>query len=295
MTAVLRQCCNARMTPHTDQLAGFLAGNESIVVLTGAGVSTGSGIPDYRDKNGDWKHANPIQFQDFVKDVGYRKRYWARSYLGWQRFSKARPNAAHYALAGLEAAGKVDTLITQNVDRLHSEAGSRRVIDLHGDLGQVRCLECNSSQSRVDYQEALKDANPDWHAEVFRQKPDGDAELVGIGQDEFRVPDCAVCDGVVKPDVVMFGETVPRARVQQALAAVDRANALLVVGSSMMLFSGFRFARQAAAGNKPIAIINQGRTRADNMAELKIEADCGATLSAAVEQLPRRAEIASYE
>lgn len=266
-------------------LAGFLARNESIAIVSGAGVSTASGIPDYRDRNGDWKHARPIQFQDFVKDVAFRKRYWARSYVGWQRFSRARPNAAHHALAGLEATGKVDTLITQNVDRLHSEAGSRRVIDLHGDLGKVRCLSCQTINTRLDYQRALQNSNPDWHAAVFRFKPDGDAELADNGHDEFHVPDCAACGGVVKPDVVMFGETVPKERVNNAFSAIDRADALLVVGSSLMLFSGFRFARQAAAQGKPIAIVNQGRTRADDIAELKLEADCGEVLAAAVERI----------
>ncbi|MGB5624952.1 MAG: NAD-dependent protein deacetylase [Woeseiaceae bacterium] len=273
------------MASHSMVLAGFLAGHESIAIVSGAGVSTGSGIPDYRDRNGDWKHARPIQFQDFVKDVAFRKRYWARSYVGWQRFSRARPNAAHLALAGLEAAGKVDTLITQNVDRLHSEAGSRRVIDLHGDLGKVRCLACKTTHTRLDYQRALKENNPDWHAEVFRYKPDGDAELASNSHDEFCVPGCAACGGVIKPDVVMFGETVPRERVRDAFSAVDRADALLVVGSSLMLFSGFRFARQAAAQSKPIAIVNQGRTRADDIAALKLEADCGEVLAAAVEML----------
>jgi NAD-dependent SIR2 family protein deacetylase len=273
------------MASSSSALAGFLTGNESIAVVSGAGVSTGSGIPDYRDRNGDWKHAKPIQFQDFVKDVAFRKRYWARSYVGWQRFFGARPNAAHHALACLEATGKVDTLITQNVDRLHSEAGSRRVIDLHGDLSKVRCLNCQTAHTRLDYQRALKDSNPDWHAEVFRYKPDGDAELASTSYDEFRVPGCAACGGVVKPDVVMFGETVPRERVRDAFSAVDRADALLVVGSSLMLFSGFRFARQAAAQNKPIAIVNQGRTRADDIAALKVDADCGEVLAAAVELL----------
>jgi NAD-dependent SIR2 family protein deacetylase len=266
-------------------LAGFLAEHESIAIVSGAGVSTGSGIPDYRDRNGDWKHARPIQFQDFVKDVAFRKRYWARSYVGWQRFSRARPNAAHHALAGLEAAGKVETLITQNVDRLHSAAGSRRVIDLHGDLSKVRCLACKTIHTRLDYQRALKDSNPAWHADVFRYKPDGDAELASNSHDEFCVPDCATCGGVVKPDVVMFGETVPKERVHDAFSAIDRADALLVVGSSLMLFSGFRFARQAAAQSKPIAIVNQGRTRADDVAALKLEADCGEVLAAAVEML----------
>jgi NAD-dependent SIR2 family protein deacetylase len=273
------------MEQQSRQLADFLAENGSVAVVSGAGVSTSSGIPDYRDRNGDWKHAEPIQFTDFVKNPHARKRYWARSYVGWQRFSKARPNAAHFALAGLEATGKVDTLITQNVDRLHSKAGSRRVIDLHGDLSKVRCLTCQTAHTRLDFQRALKDANPDWHAEVFRYKPDGDAELADNSHDDFRIPGCAACDGIVKPDVVMFGETVPKDRVHDASGAIDRANALLVVGSSLMLFSGFRFARQAAAQGKPIAIVNQGRTRADDIAALKVETDCGQALSAALELL----------
>lgn len=267
------------MATGTEQLAEFLAGKQSVAVVTGAGVSTSSGIPDYRDRNGDWKLAQPIQFPDFVKKIEFRKRYWARSYVGWQRFSSARPNAAHYALASLEAAGKVDTVVTQNVDRLHSKAGSQRVIDLHGDLAKVRCIECQASHARLDYQRALEAANPDWHAEVFRYKPDGDAELADASYESFCVPGCANCGGVVKPDVVMFGETVPKERVQQSLSAVDRADALLVVGSSLMLFSGFRFARHAAAQQKAIAIVNEGRTRADDMAVLKVEADCGDVLS----------------
>ena len=270
-----------RMEQQSRQLADFLVENGSVAVVSGAGVSTSSGIPDYRDRNGEWKHAEPIQFTDFVNNPRARKRYWARSYVGWQRFSRARPNAAHFALAGLEASGIVDTLITQNVDRLHSAAGSRRVIDLHGDLGTVRCLGCDASHTRSDYQQALKDANPDWYSEVFRYKPDGDAELADNSHKEFCVPGCRVCGGVVKPDVVMFGENVPQKRVLDASSAVDSAKALLVVGSSLMLFSGFRFARQALAQKKPIAIVNNGRTRADDIAELKIEADCGDTLSAA--------------
>lgn len=285
MTPHGRWCCNGAMDLPGKELADFLVRHGSIAVVSGAGVSTASGIPDYRDRNGDWKHAQPIQYQDFVGNMDDRKRYWARSYVGWQRFSGARPNAAHYALADLEATGKVDTLITQNVDRLHSAAGSRRVIDLHGDLSLVRCLSCNAISDRWDYQQQLKVANPGWHAEVFRFRPDGDAELADKGHDEFSVPDCEVCGGTVKPDVVMFGETVPKERVDSATMAIDRAEALLVVGSSLMLFSGFRFARQAGEQQKPIALINQGRTRADDIAALKVEADCGNVLSAAVDLL----------
>ncbi|NNF39746.1 MAG: NAD-dependent protein deacetylase [Woeseiaceae bacterium] len=270
------------MNSSSGQLAVFLGQSHALAVVSGAGVSTASGIPDYRDKSGDWKHAAPIQYQDFVKNDVARQRYWARSYVGWQRFSRARPNAAHYALAEMEAAGKVDTVVTQNVDRLHSAAGSRRVIDLHGDLGRVRCLDCQGIHTRIEFQQALEKANPNWHAEVFRYKPDGDAELADDGHHAFAVPGCMTCGGIVKPDVVMFGENVPRKRVLDAMAVIDRADALLVVGSSLMLFSGFRFAREAAAQDKPIAIVTDGRTRADDLATLKIEADCGPLLSAAV-------------
>ena len=176
-------------------------------------------------------------------------------------------------------------MITQNVDRLHSEAGSLRVIDLHGDLGIVRCLDCRKTMSRADFQQALTEANGGWHAEVFRYKPDGDAELADSSYDEFQVPGCPQCGGIVKPDVVMFGENVPRERVADALSAIDRADALLVVGSSLMLFSGFRFARHAADQSKPIAIVNRGRTRADDLATLKVEADCGDVLQASAEML----------
>ena len=273
------------MLVQSQSLASFLASTASVTVLSGAGVSTPSGIPDYRDREGNWKNANPIQYQDFKNSLQSRQRYWARSFVGWQRFSKAQPNTAHLAIAELEATGKVDTLITQNVDGLHAAAGSRRVINLHGNLSRVRCLDCNTANARSDYQQQLEVANTGWHAEVFRYKPDGDAELADHGYRDFSVPDCASCGGTVKPDVVMFGETVPKERVQSATNAVDRAESLLVVGTSLMLFSGFRFARQAEALGKPIIIVNQGRTRADDMATLKVEADCSRILPAALELL----------
>jgi len=261
-----------------NSLASFLAGTESLAVLCGAGVSTASGIPDYRDRNGEKKHAEPIQYQDFVRNKTSRQRYWARSFVGWARFSKAGPNAAHYALAELEEAGKVDTLITQNVDRLHHEAGSRNVIELHGDLSKVRCVSCGEAHSRDEFQGRLKEFNLGWHAEVFRYKPDGDAELAEQSYRDFRVPACTDCDGTLKPDVVMFGEAVPKDRVSDATSAVERADALLVVGSSLMVFSGYRFARQAAALDKPIVIVNQGITRADDIAALKVDEDCARVL-----------------
>lgn len=235
--------------------------------------------------------ANPVP--GLREGPGHAKTLLGAQLCWMAALSRARPNAAHFALADLEASGRIDTLITQNVDRLHSAAGSRSVIDLHGDLGKVRCLDCNEIYSRVEFQLALKDANPDWHAEVFRYKPDGDAELVENGHDAFRVPGCKLCEGTVKPDVVMFGENVPRDRVEAALSAIDRADALLVVGSSLMLFSGFRFARRAAEQAKPIAIINKGHTRADDLAVLKVEGDCGHVLAGATVLLSRRSSAVS--
>lgn len=264
------------MIPHS--LGEFLDRVGSVTVLTGAGVSTASGIPDYRDEKGDWKAATPIQYAEFSGNDLVRRRYWARSYVGWQLFGQARPNAAHRSLARLEAAGKVDTLITQNVDRLHSRAGSERVIDLHGDLSRVHCLDCGTRASRTDYQQRIREWNPDWHARIFEYRPDGDAELAEASYADFTPPGCDACGGRIKPDVVMFGENVPTQRVSEAMSAVDRADALLVVGSSLMVFSGYRFARRAHESGKPIAIVNRGATRADDIATLKVEADCAAAL-----------------
>jgi NAD-dependent SIR2 family protein deacetylase len=273
------------LTGEANWLANFFSRSKSLAVLCGAGVSTASGIPDYRDRNGDAKHVQPIQFNEFVNSKRCRRQYWARSYIGWRRFSKARPNAAHAALADLESSGRLDTLITQNVDRLHHAAGNQRVIELHGDLSNVRCLDCGDVSARNDFQHDLEQRNPDWHAEIFRYNPDGDAELAERRCRSFSVPGCGVCDGIIKPDVVMFGEAVPKARVRHATAVIDRSDALLVVGSSLMVFSGFRFARQAAAQKKPIVIVNQGRTRADDLAAHKVEVDCSLVLSAAIKRL----------
>ena len=262
----------------------FLDEHASLTVLTGAGVSTASGIPDYRDRDGNSKVKTPIQYPDFVSKTATRQRYWARSFVGWQRFSKAAPNAAHHALAKLEDRGKIDTLITQNVDGLHHEAGSRHLILLHGDLAKVICLDCGERFSRRDIQQQLEALNADWHAQVFALKPDGDADLAEESLAEFSVPACQNCGGIIKPDVVMFGENVPRQRVMDATDSVERSDALLILGSSLMVFSGFRFARQAHALGKPIVIINQGRTRADDLARLKLNADCGEVLVAASQE-----------
>lgn len=266
------------------QLARFLDDAGSVAVLTGAGVSTASGIPGYRDRDGNWKHAPPVQYADFVRSEQVRQRYWARSFIGWRRMSGAEPNAAHRALAELESRGIVDTLITQNVDNLHRRSGSSNVIDLHGRLDAVRCLDCDAELERNRWQRRVASVNPAFDADVAVTRPDGDVELNG-GYNGFSVPDCLACGGIVKPDVVFFGEAVPRERVRAAQQAVAGAGALLVVGSSLMVFSGFRFVRQAVEIGNPVAIVNQGRTRADDLASHKFELDCGDMLQQALDYL----------
>lgn len=270
------------MQQSAASLARFLEASRPLAVVTGAGVSTGSGIPDYRDADGNWKHARPVQFADFVGSAAARRRYWARSFAGWQRMRRAEPNDAHRAISALEASGIVDTLITQNVDGLHGRAGQRRVVDLHGRLDTVSCLDCGQQVSRERFQSDLAVANAGWQAPVSRVRPDGDAELEAADYDAFVVPDCERCGGIMKPDVVFFGESVPKQRVATAVEAVQRAAALLIVGSSLMVFSGFRFARLAHEAGKPLAIVNRGKTRADELATLKLDADCGPLLAQTV-------------
>ncbi len=263
-------------------LADFLRGPSRLAIVSGAGISTASGIPDYRGRDGQWRHAQPVQYPDFVAHAAVRRRYWARSLLGWPRMAKARPNAAHRALAGIQSRIETTALITQNVDGLHQQAGSTGVIDLHGRLDTVSCLSCKTAFARADWQHALQTLNPGWfeQVEAVRDAPDGDAVIDGADYSGFVVRDCPVCGGTVKPDVVFFGEAVPPARVEAACRAVDAADALLVVGSSLVVYSGFRFARRAAAAGKPIALVNLGYNRAADLATLTIDEDCGAVLTA---------------
>ncbi len=263
-------------------LRDWLDRHDRLFVLTGAGCSTGSGIPDYRDRDGEWKRSPPITLQALTASEAAYRRYWARSSIGWPRFSAARPNAAHAALAELESRGRVRLLLTQNVDGLHQRAGSRRVIDLHGRLDAVVCLGCGARSAREQVQAAIAAANTAWQAGPAGMAPDGDADLADDAVDGFIAPRCTHCDGLLKPDVVFFGENVPRQRVDEAQRALHEANAMLVAGSSLMVWSGFRFVRLAAAAGLPIAIVNAGRTRADDLATLRIDADIATTLCEAM-------------
>jgi NAD-dependent SIR2 family protein deacetylase len=253
------------------------------MVLTGAGCSAPSGIPDYRDRDGGWKHSAPMTLAEFTGSAAARRRYWAGSLRGWPRVRDARPNAAHESLARLERRGRVARLVTQNVDGLHQKAGSRSVVDLHGRLDRVECLACGCQVSREDVQRLLIAWNPQ-PAEAQPRGGDGDVRpdghtSVSRSLTELRVPDCPQCGGVLKPAVVFFGESVPGERVRDAFAAVAEADALLVVGSSLMVYSGYRFVRAAVERGIEVAAVNLGRTRADAELSLKVEADCAALLA----------------
>ena len=254
------------------------------VALAGAGCSTESGIPDYRGPEGTLRRRQPMQYGEFVGSPEGRARYWSRSAAGWGRFSSARPNAAHAALAGLERAGTLTGLITQNVDGLHQAAGSRQVVELHGALARVRCLGCGRGSCRHALQERLLAMNAEWLERLgglrgdVASAPDGDAELPARELSSFLVPGCETCGGVLKPDVVFFGESVPKPQVDAAWRLLDGAELLLVVGSSLTVFSGRRFVYRAREARIPVAIVNLGPTRADDLADVKVQGRLGEVL-----------------
>jgi NAD-dependent SIR2 family protein deacetylase len=250
-----------------------------IVALTGAGLSTDSGIPDYRGPGSPRR--TPMTYQEFRSGLAAQRRYWARSHVGWARMVRAEPNAGHRALAELERAGVLQGLITQNVDGLHTAAGSRHVIDLHGRIADVICVSCGRRSARTALQQRLAALNPGFVESAggaVEAAPDGDAELVAV--DGFRVADCTGCGGVLKPDVVFFGENVPPQRVTDAYALVDAAGALLVAGSSLTVMSGLRFVRHARKSGIPVVIVNRGATRGDPLADVRVDAGCSDVLPA---------------
>ena len=261
-------------------LIEFVDRHPRLFVLTGAGCSTESGIPDYRDAAGEWKRRQPIMLRDFVANERARTRYWARSLAGFRRLRSARPNDAHYSLATLERHGQIAMLVTQNVDGLHQAAGSQNVIDLHGRIDTVRCLGCERRSSREQLQSELTRRNPAFAALDAVEAPDGDADLEDVAFETFDVPACDSCNGLLKPDVVFFGEGVPAERVRRAMSAIECSDAMLVVGSSLMVYSGYRFVTAMAEAGKPIAAINLGRTRADDLLALKVTDRCARALRA---------------
>jgi len=262
-----------------SSLQDFVDRHQRLFVLTGAGCSTNSGIPDYRDAAGNWKRQQPVTYQAFMGEEATRRRYWARSLIGWRSFGRARPNAAHLALARLEAAGRSELVLTQNVDRLHQAAGNEKVIDLHGRLDLVRCMGCGRKSPRDQLQDELTQLNAGWLDLDATDAPDGDADLDVHDFSTFNIPACRHCAGVLKPDVVFFGESVPRDFVDAAAGHLREADGMLIVGSSLMVYSGFRFVQMAARWGIPIAAVNLGRTRADEMLAFKVEEPCEAALS----------------
>jgi len=269
-----------------DDLTRFITDHRNIVVLTGAGCSTGSGIPAYRDESGRWRRRQPIFYQDFLNDPVMRRRYWARSFFGWRVMQQADPGPTHAALASLAGKGCMSGLITQNVDGLHHRAGHTEVVELHGGLDRVLCLDCGLGSTRDELQQRLELLNPEWAPEVRGINPDGDAELDDRAYPGFRIAGCSDCGGILKPDVVFFGESVPRARLAEADRLVSEADAMLIVGTSLVVWSGYRLARLAAERSIPIAAVNNGLTRADGMLKFKLEGDCGAVLERALHAFP---------
>lgn len=258
------------------------------MIITGAGISAGSGIPTYRDEKGLWLRSDPIQHQAFVSEHQARQRYWLRSFAGWPAVAAAEPSPAHEAIARLEAAGHCELLVTQNVDRLHQKAGSQQVIDLHGRLDEVICLSCDSLVSRQAVQQRLRQLNP-FLETSGEARPDGDADVDESQVQRVITPACQHCDGILKPNVVFFGGAVDRTLVEQIYQSIDSADGLLVMGSSLKVFSGFRFPKYAAAEGIPVASVNPGETRADPLLSLRIQHPADAILTALLQRFPENA------
>nr|WP_310739234.1 NAD-dependent protein deacetylase [Microbispora sp. H10830] len=275
---------DAAIAERWGMLADLVTDGE-VVVLSGAGLSTESGIPDYRGETGRRRRAEPMTYQTFVSSAAARRRYWARSHLGWRHIVDAAPNAGHRAVAELQRRGLVAGIITQNVDGLHQAAGAREVVELHGSLHRVRCLACGHRTSRHALDRRLRAANSGWRARSAMINPDGDAVLAADEIETFRTVDCESCGGVLKPDVVFFGENVPPSRVEECYALTERAGLLLVLGSSLTVMSGYRFVRRAAARSIPVAIINQGPTRGDGEALMTFDVPLGPALTSLLETL----------
>lgn len=272
-----------------DNLFNFIEKSKRILVLTGAGISTESGIPDYRSEDVGVYHrrANfkPIQHQEFISSEAVRKRYWLKNFIGWPTFSLKRPNVTHFCLTSLEEASKVICIVTQNVDNLHYKAGSRNVIELHGSAFRVKCLNCGMKIERSDFQNTLKSLNPNHVIKEFVMNPDGDVDIDETVVSDFIIPNCSQCNGILQPDIVFFGGNVPREKVDSVNNYAQDCDSLLILGSSLTVFSSYRVVLKAAECNKPIAIVNIGNTRGDSHSSLKINARCGEILPLVCQKL----------
>ena len=271
-----------------QQLRNFVLDYPRLMVMTGAGISQKSGIPTYRNGAGTWTSSQPIQHREFMHDATVRKRYWARSYKGWPNVASARPNLAHFALRHLEELEYVQFLVTQNIDRLHQKAGQQEVIDLHGRLDQVVCMDCGEIGSREDVQKWLEAHNSYLDNLRVTQRPDGDAEIEGAALKEMRLPSCTYCSGLIKPNVVFYGGLVEKKIISRVFDQLSKCDALLVVGSSLMVYSSYRYCKFAHDHAMPILCVNEGITRADELLSLKVRADCAVTLEQLADSLPSR-------
>jgi NAD-dependent SIR2 family protein deacetylase len=282
------QLTQARATGSFGTLVDLVTSGR-MLVLSGAGLSTESGIPDYRGPTGLARRAQPMTYQVFTGSAAARRRYWARSYLGWRHIARAAPNDGHRAVAELSRRGLLTGIITQNVDGLHQAAGpvvgGAGVTELHGSLHRVLCLSCGQRTARTELDRRLEAANPGWDARLATVNPDGDAVLDDEATESFQVVDCSACHGVLKPDVVFFGENVPRLRAEACYAMVEQSRALVVLGSSLTVMSGFRYVRHAAGRQRPVVIVNQGATRGDGYATATLDAPLGRTLTELVSAL----------
>jgi NAD-dependent SIR2 family protein deacetylase len=280
------QLTEARTTGSFGTLVDLVTSGR-VLILSGAGLSTESGIPDYRGPTGLARRAQPMTYQVFTGGAAARRRYWARSYLGWRHIARAAPNDGHRAVAELCRRGLLTGIITQNVDGLHQAAGAFGVTELHGSLHRVVCLSCGQRTARTELERRLEAANPGWVVDVRQAavNPDGDAVLDDEATESFQVVDCSACHGVLKPDVVFFGENVPRPRAEACYAMVERSRALVVLGSSLTVMSGFRYVRHAARLQRPVVIVNQGETRGDAYATATLDAPLGPTLTEVVAAL----------
>lgn len=273
--------CDKVSESEIQMLQDFMDTHKRLFILTGAGISTESGIPDYRSEGVGLyatSSSRPVQYIDFLKNADVRKRYWARNYVGWPNFSSFQPNRSHYVLSDWEKKGRVEWLVTQNVDALHYKAGSKNVTELHGSAHRVMCLSCSFKVSRHSMQKMIKEQNPEWIAKAEEVRPDGDVDLESEKIKVFKVPKCPSCGGVLKPEITFFGDNVPKTTVHFVLEKMFKSDAVLIIGSSLEVYSGYRFVNRACGNNMEIAILNIGKTRGDKHATIKVSGRMGDVL-----------------